>query len=110
MHHCLLVARLVVAELRHLLQRLADSANIAMAKDAKATGKERLFNAVALYVLVFEKCNDGLGHRHTFCRLFVHICPRIISRCRMSSCFQCHPERSEGSLAEPSADPSLRSG
>ena len=43
MHHRLLVARLVIAEFGHLLQGLANSRDIAMAKDTKASGEKGLF-------------------------------------------------------------------
>src|SRR5260370_1172352 len=78
MYHRLLIARLVVTKFRHLLQRLADSRNIAMTKDAKTPGEKRLLNAVALYILVFEKGDDGLGHRHTPGCLVAHACSPFI--------------------------------
>src|SRR2546421_12314058 len=72
MHHCLLVASLIIAKLGHLLQRLANSGDIAVAKDTKASGEKGLFSPVAFHVLVFEKCNNSLRHRQTFCCLFDH--------------------------------------
>jgi len=84
MDHGLLVARLVVAELRHLLQCLADPADIAVAEDAEASGEKWLFSAVTFHVLVLEKCDDGLGHRVGprfivgLRYLFVHMCPPFV--------------------------------
>src|SRR5881227_908814 len=78
MYHSLLVASLIIAELGHLLQCLANSGDIAMAKDTKASGEKGLFSPVAFHVLVFEKGDDGLGHRQTFCCLFGHVCSPII--------------------------------
>ena len=51
MYHGLLITCLVVTELRHLLQGLADSPDIAVAEDAEASCEKRLFDAVALYIL-----------------------------------------------------------
>jgi len=51
--HCLLVARLVVAEgPRCLLQRLADAGDVAVAEDAPTAGEEGVFDAVAFNILV----------------------------------------------------------
>src|SRR5437588_4318985 len=61
MHHCLLVASLVIAELRHLLQSLTNPSDISMTKDAKASSKKGLLYPVALHVLVLKKCNDGMS-------------------------------------------------
>ena len=80
MHHGLLVASLIIAELGHLLQCLANSGDIAVAKDTKAAGKKRLFSPVALHVLIFEKGNDGLGHRQAFGCLFGHVRPPYRSK------------------------------
>src|SRR5437660_5620628 len=80
MHHGLLVAGLIVAELRHLLQRLANPSNIAMSKNTEASSEKGLFSPVAFYILVVEKGNDGLGHRHTLCCLLVHIRSPIIKK------------------------------
>jgi hypothetical protein len=52
MNHCLLVSGLVVAKLWRLLQGLANTSHIAVAKNAKATGEELIFVSVALDVLV----------------------------------------------------------
>ena len=73
MHHSLLVAGLIIAELGHLLQCLANSGDIAVTKDTEASGEKGLFSPVAFHILVFEKGNDGLSHRHTCCCLFVHV-------------------------------------
>src|SRR6266550_2858984 len=72
MHHSLLVAGLIIAELGHLLQCLANSGDIAVAKDTKASGEKGLFSPITFHILVFEKGDDGLGHRQTFCCLFDH--------------------------------------
>ena len=65
----LFVARLVVAELRHLLECLADAGHIAVTEDAETTGKERLLRAIALHVLILQKSDDRLGHGQTPGRL-----------------------------------------
>src|SRR2546421_6220498 len=78
MHHGLLVAGLIIAELRNLLQCLANPGNIAVSKDTEASSEKGLFSPVAFYILVVEKGNDGLGHRHTLCCLLVHIRSPII--------------------------------
>jgi len=48
-----------------LLQSLAYSGDVSVAKDTEASGKKGLFSPVAFHILVFEKGNDGLSHRHT---------------------------------------------
>src|SRR5205085_9674582 len=48
-HLCLFVARLVVAELRRLLQRLPEARQIAVTEDTEAAGEERPLNCVSLY-------------------------------------------------------------
>src|SRR6266700_5180200 len=78
MYHSLLVASLIIAELGHLLQCLANSGDIAVAKDTKASGEKGLFLPITFHVLVFEKCNNSLRHRQTFCCLFGHVCSPII--------------------------------
>lgn len=60
MNHGLLVAGLVVAKVRILLQSLTNAGHVAMTKDAETTGKEGLLDAVPFDVLVFEKLNDRL--------------------------------------------------
>src|SRR5881398_2858051 len=51
MHHGLLVASLIIAELGHLLQCLANSGDIAVAKDTKASGENSPFSPDALVSL-----------------------------------------------------------
>ena len=55
-----------IAELRILLQRLANAGDAAVAENAEAAGKERLPPAVALDMLVQEELNDGLRHGQSF--------------------------------------------
>jgi hypothetical protein len=45
-----------------LVERLPQTGNVAMPKDAKTAGKEALFHAVALAVLVLQKAHDRLRH------------------------------------------------
>ena len=46
---CLLIAALVVAHpIAHLIQRLADAGDVAVAEDAEHAGKKRLAPTVAL--------------------------------------------------------------
>jgi hypothetical protein len=59
----LLVARLVVAELGCLLQRLANPGHVAVAEDAPAAGKERLLDPVALDALALQERDQRLGRR-----------------------------------------------
>ena len=61
-HHRLLVARLIVTEAPGvLLERLADTGDIAMSENPPATGEKGCFNAVALDVLVRQKQDKRLG-------------------------------------------------
>ena len=62
MHRALLVAHLVVAEIRVLLQRLADARHDAVAEDAEAAGEEGRLDAVTLDVLVLEELDERLRH------------------------------------------------
>src|SRR5205085_9835319 len=57
----LLVARLVVAEVGRLLQRLADPGQVAVAENAETAGEEKVFNAVALDVLVLQIADQRLS-------------------------------------------------
>jgi hypothetical protein len=43
-----------------LLERLANTRNATVAKDAQATGEERLALPIAFYVLTKKKSNDRL--------------------------------------------------
>jgi len=61
MHRGLLVFRLVIAELRILLERLADARDATVAKDAQTPGEERLTLSVALDVLMEKKSNQCLS-------------------------------------------------
>ena len=63
MDHRLFVARLIVPELRHLLQRLSDAADVAVPENAKTAGEEGLLDAIAFHVLRFEKGDERLSHR-----------------------------------------------
>ena len=72
----LLVARLVVAEVGHLLQRLADARHVAVAEDAEAAGEERLSRAVALDVLVLQERDERLRHRRANARAAYSPAPR----------------------------------
>src|ERR1022692_2592094 len=65
MHHRLLIAAQVVGEVQVLLQSLPDPSHIAVAEDAKAACEERVFAAVARYVLDFQELDDGLSHRQS---------------------------------------------
>ncbi len=62
MNRPLLVAGLIVAEVRVLQQRLAHPGHAAVAKDAEASGEEGGLHAVVFHVLVFEKSDQRLGH------------------------------------------------
>jgi hypothetical protein len=73
MDHGLFVARLIVTEVRHLLQGLADARDIAMSKDAKAASEKCLLNTIALYVLILEKGDNSLSHRSLFGCHVIHI-------------------------------------
>ena len=66
MNRALLVFRLVIPELRILLQRLPNARDAAVAENAEAPGKERLPPAVAFDVLVHEKLNDRLRRGESF--------------------------------------------
>ena len=61
-HHGLFVARLVIAKISVLVQRLADARDVAVAENAKAAGEKALLDAIAFGVLVFQKLDDRLGH------------------------------------------------
>ena len=63
-HHRLLVAALVVAQpIAHLIERLADAGDVAVAEDAEDAGKERLPPAVALAELDAQEPHQRLRHR-----------------------------------------------
>ena len=72
MHLRLFVARLVVAEIGVLLQRLPDSANNAVPEDSEAPGKEGHLHAVTLHVLLLEEGDQGLRHGQPPCGWFAH--------------------------------------
>jgi hypothetical protein len=57
---------------------LTDTRDIAMAKDTKAPGEKGKLYTVTLDELVFEKGDDGLGHRYTLRCLLIHVHPPII--------------------------------
>ena len=64
MHHRLLVPALVVGqELRALVERLADAADVAVAEDAEAAAEEAVLDAVPLDVLRREEAQEGLRRR-----------------------------------------------
>ena len=58
----LLVAYLVVAKVGVLDQRFAHAGHAAVAKNSKAAGEERRFNAIAFHILILEKPDEGLRH------------------------------------------------
>jgi hypothetical protein len=65
-HHRLLVAALVVSQpILHLMERLANSGDIAMAEDAEHTGEKRLAQAITLAVLDAQKPHERLRHRQS---------------------------------------------
>ena len=62
MHHRLLVPCLVVGEeIGVLVERLADSGDVAVAEDPEAALEEAVLDTVALDVLRGEEANEGLG-------------------------------------------------
>ncbi len=66
MHHGLLVARLVVADLvLRGLERLPHPGHDAVSEDAEDALEEAAALAVALDVLVGQPGHDGLGHGQT---------------------------------------------
>jgi hypothetical protein len=65
-HHRLFVSALVIAQaIAHLVQRLADAGDVAVAEDAKHAGKEALPMSVALAVLDAQESHERLGHRQS---------------------------------------------
>src|SRR5207249_6581630 len=72
--HRLFVARLVIAKIRILLQRLTDACYITVTEDAPHAGEERQFASVAFHILILEEPNERLGHRQS---PLVHARPRI---------------------------------
>ncbi len=68
----LLVAHLVIAEIGVLQQRLAHAGHAAVAKDAKAAGKEGRLHAVVLDVLILEEFDECLRHGEAYCFGFGH--------------------------------------
>ncbi len=66
MHHPLLAARLVVGQqLGALVERLADSGDVAVAEDAEAAAEEPLLDPVALNVLGREEPDQRLCGRES---------------------------------------------
>src|SRR6266446_7677011 len=61
MHRGLLILRLVIAELRILLECLADARDATVTEDAHTPGEERLTLSVALNMLVKEESNQSLS-------------------------------------------------
>ncbi len=61
-HHGLLVAAEVVAEVGVFLQRFADAGDVAVSEDAEAAGEEALLGAVARNVLLLEEGDERLRH------------------------------------------------
>ncbi len=59
-HHALLVAALIVAEIEILLERLRDASDVAVSKDAKAPAKKCVALAVSFDVLIFEEFDSRL--------------------------------------------------
>ncbi|OQA15879.1 MAG: hypothetical protein BWY63_02835 [Chloroflexi bacterium ADurb.Bin360] len=72
MDHRLLITRLIIPELRHLLQRLSDAADIAVPENAKTAGEEWLLDAITFYVLCFEEGDERLSHGQP--NLLDHVC------------------------------------
>src|SRR3954469_14941690 len=70
-YHRLLVARLVITQLWILLQGLADPCHVAMAENAKATGKEGLAYPITFYKLRGQKANNGLRHGQAHSLAFI---------------------------------------
>jgi len=65
-HHCLLVAGLVVREqIRVLVERLPDAGDIAVPEDPEAPLEETLLDTVALHMLRSEKTDESLGGRYS---------------------------------------------
>ena len=84
MHLCLLVAGLVIAKVRHLLECLADACQVAVAKDAEAAREERQFAPVALHILGSQEADQRLRHgeadvRHA--RRPLPLSVSLLSRC-----------------------------
>src|SRR5882724_4143410 len=75
MHHRLLIACLVIAKIGHLLQGLTNACHIAMTKYPKTAREKSQFKAIALHILMLQKSNDRLGHRHLYMRRIVHSSP-----------------------------------
>ena len=63
----LLVLALVVAEIRVLLERLADARDAAVPEDAPGAVEELVLYAIAGYVLFLQKRDQRLSHRHSSC-------------------------------------------
>src|SRR5947199_10148739 len=80
MHLSLDNACQILYDLKQFLLCICNTSTIALSKNTDASGKKGLFSPVAFYILVVEKGNDGLGHRHTFCCLLVHIRSPIIKK------------------------------
>jgi len=67
-HHGLLVAGQIVGKVRILLQRLSNSSYVAVAKNPEATRKKWPLRSVPFRILIFQKQDGSLSHRHSTAR------------------------------------------
>jgi hypothetical protein len=66
-YHRLLVAGLVVREaFGVLLERLADTGDVTVAKNSEAPGEEAAFDPISLYVLLGQEAHQRLGRRQPY--------------------------------------------
>ena len=65
MHHRLLISTQEKTKVGILLKSHANAGNIAVTKDSEAAGEEPVLRPIPRDVLLLQKLNQGLRHRHS---------------------------------------------